>query len=155
VTPFITDDQLTQWLMDALQKGPDATLEDLWASIITQSNWSAFWEIFGKLSSRGFTQAQILAWDRGAEFNRHIALFFCLSNAQAMAPEGYDKTGINSYDRRPELLGDPSKNIGAVFVTNAGVIQDPGNAYGQVVAGPYEHGESIPRLRELDQHMRI
>lgn len=79
----------------------EARLDTNWDEIVTGSNAAAYQEIVSKLAGRGYSKAQIDAWPRGAEFQRHIGLFWSLTNGAGL--HGYDDKFINKFDRREEL----------------------------------------------------
>jgi hypothetical protein len=70
-----------------------ATLPTRWTEIAQTCNVRAYNDIVTILSQRGYTLAQVLAWDRGAEFERDLADFFVLSQAVA--------DGSAAVERRP------------------------------------------------------
>ena len=74
---FITSGQLKTRVANAL-KVDENDLPGNWDQTIEDAATDAYREIVGKLMARGFTQAQIDAWDRGAEFQRDIGLFWNL-----------------------------------------------------------------------------
>lgn len=108
---FITDADLKQYLADTL-KVDMGTMPTAWGRIVTAANSAAFLDIRGGLIRRGYRAADILNWDRGAEFNRDIGLYWCLVRGAGL--HGYDDRFIKCFDRRKELTevlvelgGDP------------------------------------------------
>jgi len=112
---FISDSTLNSALQDVLQKSE--SLESFWSSIITASNLAAYQHIQEVMAARGFTPAQLVTWDRGAEFERSIGLWWCLT--EGGASKDFSDTFIKSLDRRQEVW--------KVVFTSAGVIVQPQN----------------------------
>jgi hypothetical protein len=140
---FITDAALNTAVQNALAK--TEPLAAFWATVITQANAMAYGDIAGALTERGFNQAQILAWDRGVEFQTALGIFWALDQAAMKDPETYSKTAMKEYDRRDELRGNPAKNILPVAVLNGGVWQDPATTVGQAVTG---HVQGYPHTSQ-------
>lgn len=135
---FITDTQLAAYLKSALQK-PDADFTTgYWPALVTQANLQAYNEILGRLAERGYSAAQIAAWDRGAEFQKALGAFFALTIVKANNPEQYSLQAIQLYDWRDQLTGNEQKNIKPVGVLNSGVWQDPDGPVGQPTTGAFE-----------------
>ncbi len=122
---FITDAQLKTKLASNLKVADETTLPAGWDGIITDSNSSAYQDIVSHLLNRGFTSVQINQWDRGAEFESDIGLFWCLVKGAGL--HGNDPTFINKLDRRAEL--------DTVSVTIGGEIVLPGGSSGEVGYG--------------------
>jgi hypothetical protein len=81
--------------------GGSADLADFWTNIISDSLNSAYLDIVSALMARGYTKAQVDAWDRGSEFETDIGLYWCLVKGAGL--HGYDSTYIKLLDRRKEL----------------------------------------------------
>ncbi len=79
-----------------------ATLPSYAAGVITSMHLSAYQEIVGCLTERGFSKAVIDTWDRGAEFERALSLFWCLTNLGGM--HAYDDKFLKQFDRRKDLV---------------------------------------------------
>ena len=125
---FITDEQLTASLASMLKK-PAAQIAPFWEEIVTASNESAFGSIRSHFLARGFTAAQIDAWDQGPEYQRDIGLFWCLVKGGGL--HGYDSTFIKMLDRRAELKqfdletgGIPQEQLGSPKLIAYGKIED-------------------------------
>lgn len=97
---FNTAAVIKQRLADTLQKDVD-TLEDWWEGIVTQARTFAYQEVVGRLMSRGYSRTQVDDWDRGAEFEGDLALWYCL--VRGGAANAYDPRFIDMLDRRKEL----------------------------------------------------
>lgn len=111
VQGVITDAQLKDRLASLLSKNGAALNADKWDVIVSDSNRSAYWDIVSRLMNRGYTKAQVDAWDRLAEYTIDIGLYWCAIKGGGL--EGYDDKFISKLDRRKEL--------DEVFVTEAGV----------------------------------
>ena len=97
---FITDDQLLDALANRLHTAVSA-LPSFWTGIVGDSNTAAYNEIVGRLMARGFLKADIDQWDRGAEFQRRVGVWFMLRDGGAYA--GFDAETIKSMDCRKDL----------------------------------------------------
>ncbi len=139
---FITDAVLNNAVCDEIQKAR-GTLTVFWPGIITQANVWAYNEIAARLVARGFTLAQVTAWDRGAEFQTDLGVWKAISDNAAMAPNTYNFAALAAKDRRDELSGNQAKKIEACIVTASYVFQVPTNTVGNVNTGPMQ-GAGIP-----------
>lgn len=113
--PWITNAVLKGKLADLLSQDVGDLLPKL-DSVIADSNAAAAGEISGALFARGFTVAQIDAWDRRVEFNTDIGLFWCLTKGGMLA--NFSDLFIQKIDRRKELVTLP--------VLISGVLAQPG-----------------------------
>lgn len=80
------------------------TVDDLpawWDDVISRCHLSAYQEIVGQLLARGFTKAQVDAWDRGAEYERHLSLYFAFTSPQGAG--AFDIAAVKLWDRREDL----------------------------------------------------
>lgn len=105
---FLTDDEAKTRLADVLKlKGGAAELQGWWQSIVADANARAYEEITSLLIGRGYTLAQINAWDYGAGFQADLMLYFALSRAATTDhhDSAVGKQFIDSLDRRGELSG--------------------------------------------------
>ncbi len=132
---FLTDLQLNNAVCDEIQK-QRGTLTVFWPGIITLANIWAYNEIAARLVARGFTLAQVTAWDRGAEFQTDLGVWKAVTDNASMAPASYNFAALASKDRRDELSGNPTKKIEACIVTASYVFQAPIMPVGNVNTGP-------------------
>jgi hypothetical protein len=109
----------------AALKVATADLPSWWATVITRCHTAAYQTIIGALVARGFTKAVADTWDRGAEFERTIALYFCFTSPQGQGH--FDLQAVKEWDRREELA------TVQVFVSGAAV--DPTTSVGVVGVG--------------------
>lgn len=130
---FNTPANVLQAVSDTLQQVGSINLPAQWENIAAQCQTWAYNEIVSALSGRGFTPAQIAAWDRGAEFELDLAIFRALSRGGALA--NLSAEFIKSFDRRPELR--------EVIYTTAGSIQDPQGSAGLPNVGDNDTSEDI------------
>jgi len=125
---FLTDVQAREVVANALKK-ESSSLENWWFGIVTRANVSGWQEVLGQLVKRGYTQAQVLAWDRGQEFQSDCMLYRALVTGGAL--EGFSSEFIKAIDRRKEL------ETVQVFINGDFVNPSVGTSGpGQVGSGP-------------------
>ena len=117
---FKTDQDIRNRLAGLLKQEQDQ-VPGYWDPIVSDSNAAGYNEIVTKLVARGYSKAQVDAWDRGAEFEIDIALFWCLVKGAGL--HGYDDKFINKLDRRAEL-DEVDVLIDGKLVDPAGVAGD-------------------------------
>lgn len=128
--PFLTDAEL-KGRVAGNQKTDPASLPAFWDLVIPPANAKAWGNVRRALLDRGYSQAQIDAWDDGPEFQGDLGLYWCLVDSKAA--EAYDplaKPTLDKLDRRGELATVP--------VTNGGVLVEPADAGSQ---SPVGHGK--------------
>lgn len=64
-----------------------ASMDDTWDEIITSSRLAAYRQIVGHFLGLGFTKTQIDEWDRGADFELHLAQYAVLIKHNSQAQE--------------------------------------------------------------------
>jgi hypothetical protein len=116
ITAAATDADVKTLLASTLKLANEASLPPYWDQIIYLAHIQALEDIQDRLVTRGFSLAQIQAFDRLAEFERDIALYHALVKGAAL--EQYDSTYVRMMDRRTELA--------TVMLTCNGIWQDPG-----------------------------
>lgn len=77
---FITAATLEDAVLVRLGQAATATPASSITAVITDAVDEAYQEIVTVLTERGYTAAQIAAWDRGAEYNRKIGVCLSLTN---------------------------------------------------------------------------
>lgn len=97
---FVTDAVVLGRVSDLLGVNV-SNLPPKWQTLVQNSNTSAYQEILGRLITRGYTPAQINAWDRGAEFQTDLALFWTLTKGGGLA--NYSDVFLKALDRRKDL----------------------------------------------------
>lgn len=128
---FITDAVLKTFVAGVLKK-PEDDLNNTtyWNGTITIANQSATDEIKGRLAARGFTTAQIAAWDRVEEFNKWIGAYNALVAGGAL--ESYDDRFVERFKRWLDELD-------TVAVLNNGTLQ----ASQDIAEGPVNTEEDL------------
>ncbi len=126
----------------------ESTLPAYWSVIVADAHQNAYNTILSRLSARGFVLSQILAWDRGPEFEKDLAVWWALS-------EG---AGTLEQETRVPTAIDRSEELMTVEVTNLGVAVDPQGPQGICRTGP-RAAEQIPHtpfspLRPRGQQFR-
>lgn len=119
MTTYITDADLKASLASAVHVD-SSSLSPFWDDLVSKSNQAAYQDVVTGLMGRGFTFAQVNAWDRRVEFNEDIGIYWCLLRGGLTADYG---EGWKNLDRRKELT--------SVFLTINGIMQNPGNQPGQ------------------------
>ncbi len=129
---FITNAVLTQAIADRLKLANGISdLQNWSASIIVNALTASYQEILGRLMRRGFTQAQADSFDRGAEFQTDLGVYYFWTRTGIYG--GNDPKAVEALDRRKEL--------NSVFVFNLGVwVNPPQTDAGQVITGLQEDG---------------
>lgn len=113
---YLTDAQIQTSLLPLLKLNDATTLAAYWTTIISDCHQQAYNEVQGRLLERGYTAAQIAAWDRGAELEKDLSLYWCLTKGAGL--NGTDDKWIKVLDRRKELE--------TISVSNAGKVVNPG-----------------------------
>jgi hypothetical protein len=138
---FVTAAQLKSRVADVLRQSQGAAqLISNWEGIVQDACRAAYGDIAAALAGRGFTQAQLAAWDQGYDFQMAIGLYYALETAAAagkVPPD--DADAIAKLDRRAELATVP--------VLNGGVLVEPG--VDEAGAGPIGFG---PTRNRTDRH---
>jgi hypothetical protein len=98
--PFLTDTEFRQSLADTLKVNA-AELGGYWDRLCQEAHLSAYRDVRGALLMRGFAPGQIDQWDRGAEFERDLGLYWALVRGSNV--HSFDQTAIDRLDRRKEL----------------------------------------------------
>ena len=111
---FVQDATLLGQIQSALAV-PELDAGTPWQAIAHYANIAAYGQIRAALARRGFSAAQIDAWDDGEQYQLDLGLFWALSKAGST--KDYDRKFIESFDRRKELA--------TVFVTTGGVAVSP------------------------------
>ena len=129
---FITSATLTQAIADRLKLANGVGDLQQWTySIIADALTASYQEILGRLLRRGFTLAQANSFDRGAEFQNDLGVYYFWTRTGIYGGNNVD--AVKALDRRKEL--------NSVIVFNAGVWVDPPQAAaGQAVVGRQDDG---------------
>jgi hypothetical protein len=129
---FLASGQLQSDLAGTLKTTMDR-LGNYWGEFILQAQTWAYQEIVSRLLARGFTPTQINSWDRGAEYERALTLWWALQRGAGL--EGYDDKFLKMFDRRAEL--------NTVFVSVGGGWQPPADTPGTVGTGALSTGRDM------------
>jgi len=131
---FITTDAFRTTVAARLGQANSASSPAHWGPIADDAVASAYGAIVSALSGRLFTPDQIAAWDRGAEYNRRIALCHYFREAALRGDGGYDAQSIEAMCQcEAELL--------TVKITANGAIVYPG--MGRISTGEYDTSEDL------------
>lgn len=123
MTPFITTADLKQAVADSIHK--DITkLHPLWDRLCADCVEAGYADIKNRLLIKGFTIAQVDAWDDGYRYNLDQSLFWALTRGAAFG-ENSDRD-IAKLDHRKEL-----ESPFLVAIAVGGVMVTPGAVAGQ------------------------
>ena len=100
---FLEDDEVLSAVAITLKKTPDELVGSApyWAALVQQAHVSAYQDVVGRLLARGFSKGQVDAWDRGAEFERDLTVFWALTRGGML--EAFSDLSMKPMDRRKEL----------------------------------------------------
>lgn len=113
---FLTDDEFRDSLAVTL-KVDVAKLGKHWDLLCQEAHKSAYLTVRGELLKRGYPTNQIDSWDRGAEFERSIGLFWALLRGSAF--HNYGTEYFEKFDRREELTSVMLEMDGIVVAPSA------------------------------------
>jgi hypothetical protein len=139
---WIDEADLASYVRDHLMKSQAESLRPFWDSIIRQGQKSAYNEIVSAFAARGYTLAQITAWDRGEEFQLDIGAWWALKRLGVMHSDALGQANLDALDRRPELHGK-EPDIKPVVLTISGVVQEPLGTFGQPSFGPMDTTDDL------------
>jgi hypothetical protein len=122
---FLTDLQTYEAIRQTLQASTGKALSPTWNGINQSAHAWAYNLIYTTLLARGFSAAQINAWDQGADYERDLTLYRAF--LQGAALHRLDSDFIKLFDR--------SKALEKVSVSNVGVWQAPADTPGTVGTG--------------------
>jgi hypothetical protein len=123
---FLTDDQLGDAVARFCGYPQTAGAGGLyasnprWAPIVVDSNKSAWDGLLNDALTLGYTQAQLLAWDLGADFQRDVGKFWSIQNAAGFS--GLEPYAAKAFDRRAEALAAMADGL-----LTGGVLVRPGS----------------------------
>ena len=122
---FITDAVLKAKLNARLKRQDPVVLESWWTALVTDANVSAYAEIVTHLLARGYSKAQIDTWDRGAEFQGYIGLYFLYRDGAGL--EGYDDKWVEKLKYYLDSLATVPIAVGDVLLVPANPSQIVGH----------------------------
>lgn len=137
---FTSDVVILQDVADALKLASVNDLPAYWSGVVSRTHRAAYQEIVGALVMRGFTKTQVDAWDRGEEFERQIALYFCFTSPQGAGQ--FDLNAVKVWDRREELK--------SVQVYDLGVAVSPTQEPGTVGVGDVAESAGLFNFKGLE-----
>ncbi len=151
ITPFVSSAVVAEDVAGALKEaGGAASLyarATFWPQVVNLQHTAATNEIYTVLAARGYDAVtQIPLWDRGAEWERNLALLLALTAGGAL--EQADAKLLDSL--RTLYTSDPEKRTGlyAVLLTIAGEGKSPNDHFGIVGSGtsyPDNSGTTPPK----------
>jgi len=156
---FVTQQQVYDQLHDILQRArcEAGELKAFWQSITGAATGAALGDIYSALTMRGYSVDQIAQWDRGAEFQMAIAIWWCLEHGLLMDTASYNPSALDEWrlDRRWELY-KTERGPGVTFTIN-GAFVDPKLLVGQAVSGTYDtsNDEFVYCPRNTGRAMRL
>lgn len=111
--PWFTGTQVLSVIANRLS---GSTVGPKWAQIANEAADTAYTDLRNILAAKGYTSAQMDAWDDRATYSKDQAMFWAYTNAGELvrADEKIDRL-----DRREEL-----RNTGAIMIS--GVLTPPG-----------------------------
>lgn len=120
----------------ALKNGTGRTaLAAYWTTHATNALADASGEINRQLSARGFSAAQIAAWDDLAEFQRNIGLVKALEYGGSL--DGFDDKWVKQKKKYFEEVEGTDSKLATCAVLNAGAYQYPADTPGTVGTGAF------------------
>lgn len=153
---FVTDNELTAIVTASLKKAAAdmATLANgdasYWPTLIADANLAAYNEIVGRLVARGYTKTQIDTWDRGAEVQKKIGLYWSLVEGGAL--DGFDDKWVNKLERY--FLGQDNV-LDTAILTASGEVLNPDGAPGTVSLGPLKTDQDMFVMPTSEEDSRI
>lgn len=121
---FVSDADIKQYFADHMGLKDQTELETRYGRLITRANTAAYNLILTALFGRGYTAAQIAAWDQGAEFNLDLACCYLLPSVKSGDDDGVWR---ERFCRKDELAD--------INVLVGGEIVAPSAASGSVTYG--------------------
>jgi hypothetical protein len=118
-----------------------------WSAAVSLPHLQAYNHIVARLAARGYTPAQIAAWDRGPEFERVLGVYWALVENGILSEVGLKC--IEKYERY-------FKDLESVTLTaGGGVVQDPLGMVGQAAVGPRNTSDDLIVLDPCDPRIGL
>jgi hypothetical protein len=109
-----------------------AQLDPAWDNICSHSARRAAAELRSILVIKGYTPAEVAAWDDAFTYSQLLATYFALCSGSALT--GFDTKTIEWMDCRPELRQAVALIIGGEAVAPSGDSDVGGIAHGRLAA---------------------
>lgn len=136
---WITQTQLTTAAKSVVGIAPGQSHPTHWNELLAGAIIQSRGAIRRALAARGFTAAQLEAWDDLYDFHRRLAL--CNFFREGGIAKAYDSLHLNEYCK---ALGE----LATVNVTVDGVLVDPSLVAGQCSYGDFDDSEARISLME-------
>ncbi len=141
---YVSDAVLLQDVADSLTStGETSDLPPKWTRIVADANQMAVGDLTMLLIGKGYTQADIDAWDDRAACNRKLGVWYALTMGNPLG--NYPDKFLENLDPRKMLA-----EAGAIRI--AGVPKSPG--VGESDVGGISYGTSTTRRDELEREAR-
>jgi hypothetical protein len=126
--PWVSEVDVKQAVADTIKKDVSA-LAAYWDRIVSRSVNRAYTDLRNFLIGRGFTAAQLDAWDDNRQYNLDQALYF--SYVEGAGPEDQTDRDMRRFDRVSALM----KEEDPLTLMISGVLQGPGAGEGSTSIG--------------------
>jgi hypothetical protein len=138
---LLEDSDIKRAVAAALKKDV-ADLPDYFDEYVANAHLSGWADVREAMLRRGFSQAQILAWPRCAEYERKQSLFHALINGGGL--ESFDLTGVRVLDQRKELASMQMYDDDGNYITPANGAAGPGTVNTGGPSGGYSDTQFPP-----------
>jgi hypothetical protein len=129
--PFITPSDLLQFASDVLHKEAE-DLDPSWQRLASRAVTQGWAELANIILARGYSAAQLDAWDFRANWNADQALYMLLGYGAGLSD--YPTTFRDSFDHRKELAECATIMLGGVAVAPPADNVVGGIGYGTLTA---------------------
>lgn len=136
--PYIVAADVKQDVADCLHKDV-AKLKPLWDRITADAVIDGYTDVRNRLLIKGFTDAQVDAWDDRVRYTRDQSLFWALTKGANFGE--YSDRDINKLDHRKEL-----ESPFLIAISINGAMQKPG----ATVGGPVQSGTVVTQSDGVD-----
>ncbi len=152
---FIDSTILTQAVHDVLQLDASTSLGAYWTTLVDRALNFSYWEIVNRLMQRGYSKSVIDQWDRGAEFQKDLGVWYCLQWISTQTVLKVEQSSISLVDRRTDLSGGEklmgsfagmfgkAQRMDPVMITVGGILMQPDTQVGGPTTGAIEGGGAV------------
>lgn len=138
--PFVSAEQLQELVASDLQKADPNDL-NVSADTLDRAVQSAEQEVRGRLLGRGYTDAQVSAWDRLEEYHGIVSRVILWGLSRAVAA-GYDPEARKELSDRRKELATVEVFVGGELVNpDRATRDDPGGSVGYGRMGQRDESE--------------